>query len=84
MIEKPLAKDAPSNLAIIGRYILQPNVFGILKEIKPDMRGEVQITDALNILAMKGEVLALKFKGKRIDCGSMEGYIEANNFLASI
>ena len=83
MVEKPLEKDAPSNLAIIGRYILTPDIFNILKKIKPDKNGELQITDALNIQAKEGKVIAYKFKGKRFDCGSVKGYLEANNFFAS-
>ena len=82
MIEKPDEKNAPSNMAIIGRYILTPDIFHILKDIKPVKSGEMQITDALNIQAKQGKVIAYKFKGKRFDCGSIEGYIEATNFLA--
>ena len=82
MIEKPKEKDAPSNMAIIGRYILTPDIFNILQNIKPDKNGEIQITDALNIQAKEGRVLACKFKGKRFDCGSVKGYIEANNYFA--
>ena len=82
MIEKPDEKSAPSNMAIIGRYILTPDIFDILKEIKPGKIGEIQITDALNIQAKQGRVIAYKFKGKRFDCGSIEGYLEANNYFA--
>ena len=83
MVEKPLKKEAPSNMAIIGRYILTPDIFNILRNIKPDKNGEIQITDALNIQAKKGNVIAYKFKGRRFDCGSVEGYLEANNYFAS-
>jgi UTP--glucose-1-phosphate uridylyltransferase len=83
MVEKPKEKDAPSNMAIIGRYILTPDIFNILKNIKPDNNGEIQITDALNIQAKEGKVIAYKFKGKRFDCGSVTGYLEANNYYAS-
>ncbi len=83
MIEKPNVEDAPSNMAIIGRYILTPDIFNILKNIKPGQNGEMQITDALNIQAKKGKVIAYKFTGKRFDCGSVKGYIEANNFFAN-
>jgi UTP--glucose-1-phosphate uridylyltransferase len=82
MVEKPEENDAPSNLAIIGRYILTPDIFNILKKIKPDKSGELQITDALNIQAKQGKVIAYKFKGKRFDCGSVKGYLEANNYFA--
>ena len=83
MIEKPDEKNAPSNLAIIGRYILTPDIFNILKNIKPGKNGEIQITDALNIQAKQGKVIAYKFKGKRFDCGSIKGYVKAINYLAS-
>mgnify|MGYP000347781432 CR=1 FL=1 len=82
MVEKPLEKNAPSNMAIIGRYILSPDIFQILKTIKPDKNGEIQITDALNVQAKQGKVIAYKFKGKRFDCGSVTGYLEANNYFA--
>jgi len=81
MIEKPEVKDAPSNMAIIGRYILTPDIFNILKNTEPDKFGEIQITDALNVQAKQGKVVAYKFKGKRFDCGSVKGYLEANNFF---
>jgi len=82
MVEKPEEKDSPSNMAIIGRYILTPDIFNILKNIRPDKNKEIQITDALKIQAEKGKVIAYKFKGKRFDCGSVEGYIEATNHYA--
>ena len=81
MVEKPEPKDAPSNLAIIGRYILTPEIFEALSNTPPDQRGEIQITDALNILAKKGKVIAFKFHGKRYDCGTFKGYLDANNAL---
>jgi UTP--glucose-1-phosphate uridylyltransferase len=84
MLEKPESKDAPSNMAIIGRYILTPDIFDILENIKPDKSGEIQITDALNIQARQGKVVAYKFKGTRFDCGSLKGYLEANNYYAKI
>jgi len=82
MVEKPATIDAPSNMAIIGRYILTPDIFSILKKIKPDKSGEIQITDALLVQAKKGNVIGLKFKGKRFDCGSVNGYVEATNHYA--
>ncbi len=83
MVEKPEEKDAPSNMAIIGRYILTPDVFDILKNIKPDNNGEIQITDALKIQAKQGKVIAYKFKGRRFDCGSIKGYLKATNHFAN-
>lgn len=84
MIEKPSSKDAPSNLAIIGRYILTPDIFNIIKNIKPDVNGEIQITDALLSQAKQKKVLAFKFKGTRFDCGGVKGFLEATNYLAKL
>ena len=81
MVEKPEPKDAPSNLAIIGRYILTPDIFDILRETKPGKGGEIQITDALLEQAKQGNVIAYKFKGKRFDCGSVDGFVQATNFF---
>ena len=83
MVEKPEEKNAPSNMAIIGRYILTPDVFNTLKNVKPDKSGEIQITDALKIQAKQGKVIAYKFKGRRFDCGSIKGYLEATNHFAN-
>jgi UTP--glucose-1-phosphate uridylyltransferase len=80
MVEKPI--NTNSNLAIIGRYILTPDIFGILKKMSPDKNGEIQITDALLTQAKKGKVIGVKFKGKRFDCGSINGYLEATNHFA--
>ena len=82
MVEKPDVNDAPSNLAIIGRYILTPDIFNILKNISPGKNGEVQITDALLQQARKGKVIGYQFKGKRFDCGNINGYVEATNYFA--
>jgi len=81
MVEKPDPKDAPSNLAIIGRYILTPDIFDILRETKPGKGGEIQITDALLEQAKQGKVIAYKFQGKRFDCGSVDGFVEATNYF---
>jgi UTP--glucose-1-phosphate uridylyltransferase len=82
MVEKPESKDAPTNMAIIGRYILTPDIFEIIKKTKPGKGGEIQITDALLVQAKQGNVIAYKFKGKRFDCGSVKGYVEATNYFA--
>lgn len=82
MVEKPDPKDAQSNMGIIGRYILTPDIFDILKDIEPDERGEIQITDALKKQAKEGGVIAYKFQGERFDCGSIQGYLKATNYLA--
>ena len=82
MLEKPDIENSPSNMAIVGRYILTPDIFDILKNTNPDNSGEIQITDALASQARKGKVVAYKFKGKRFDCGSIKGYLEATNHYA--
>jgi len=80
MVEKPNPEDAPTNMAIIGRYILTPEIFDYLRETKPGANGEIQNTDALRQLAQDRQVLAVKFKGRRFDCGSVEGFVEATNY----
>ncbi len=79
MVEKPFPQDAPSNMAIIGRYILTPDIFDILKNTPAGKNGELQITDALKTQAKNNMVIAYKFKGKRYDCGSVEGFVAATN-----
>lgn len=79
MIEKPSPDEAPSNLAIIGRYILTPDIFGILENTKAGKNGEIQLTDALLTQATNGMVLAIP--RKRFDCGSVEGFVEATNYF---
>jgi len=81
MVEKPDPENAPTNMAIIGRYILTPDIFDILRNTKPGKGGEIQITDALLEQAKEGKVIAYKFKGKRFDCGSVEGFVEATNYF---
>ena len=80
MVEKPAPEDAPSNLAVIGRYILTPDIFDIIRETPPGKNGEVQLTDAIMTQAQAGCVMAYKFKGRRFDCGSVDGFIEATNY----
>jgi len=84
MIEKPEPKNAPSNMAIVGRYILTSDIFEIIKTTKPDKSGEIQITDALLRQAKQGNVIAYKFKGLRFDCGNVKGFIEATNHFAKL
>ena len=81
MIEKPNPQDAPSNLAIIGRYILTPQIFNFLDHTAPGKNGEIQITDALLRQAQDNIVIAYKFKGRRFDCGSVNGFVEATNYF---
>ena len=82
MVEKPDPADAPSNLAIIGRYILTSEIFSVLADTQPDHRGEIQITDALMTLARQEKVIAYQFEGRRYDCGSVEGFVTATNAFA--
>jgi UTP--glucose-1-phosphate uridylyltransferase len=83
MVEKPAADEAPSNLAIIGRYILTPDIFDILRRTPPGKNGELQITDALQTQARENMVLAYKFDGRRFDCGSIAGFVDATNYFYS-
>lgn len=80
MVEKPKPEDAPSNLAIIGRYILTPDIFEILRNTAPGRGNEIQITDALLTQAQQGRVLGYRFKGRRFDCGNVPGFMEATRF----
>ena len=80
MVEKPKPEDAPSNMAVIGRYILTPEIFDYLRNTPPGRNGEIQITDALKAIAQDRQVLAVKFKGRRFDCGHVEGFVEATNY----
>ena len=84
MVEKPSPEEAPTNLAIIGRYILTPEIFDILENTTPDKNGEIQITDALMTLAKEGRVIAYKFQGDRYDCGSVKGFVIATNHFARV
>jgi UTP--glucose-1-phosphate uridylyltransferase len=84
MVEKPNPKDSPSNMAIVGRYILTPDIFEILKNTPPGINNEIQITDALLNQAKKGKVIAYKFKGKRFDCGNIQGYLDATIYHAKL
>ena len=81
MVEKPKPENAPSNLGVIGRYILTPTIFDYLENTPPGRGGEIQLTDALNTQAQEEIVIAYKLKGRRFDCGSVEGFIEATNYF---
>jgi UTP--glucose-1-phosphate uridylyltransferase len=77
LVEKPLPQDAPSDLAIIGRYVLTPDVFPILAETAADTRGEIQLTDALRTLRNRRPMYAVAFEGKRYDTGDKLGFLKA-------
>ena len=82
MVEKPILDEAPSNLAIMGRYILSPTVFPILAELKAGVGGEIQLTDALKVLAQNEPVWGVVYNGRRFDCGTQKGWLSANVRLA--
>lgn len=77
IIEKPQPAEAPSTLAVVGRYLLIPEIFDVLREIKPGKGGEIQLTDALAVLAARDQVTAYRYEGQRYDCGSKDGYMRA-------
>lgn len=77
MIEKPSIEEAPSRFAALGRYVITPEVFKILEQTKPGKGGEIQLTDALRVMAKNGNVYAYNFKGKRYDTGNKFGYLKA-------
>jgi UTP--glucose-1-phosphate uridylyltransferase len=77
LVEKP-KKDAPSNLAVIGRYVLPPRIFSVLEQVKPGVGGEIQLTDALAVLAREEGLLGYRFEGERYDAGDRFGFLKAN------
>lgn len=77
LVEKPRPEEAPSNLAVIGRYILVPEVFPLLAQVQPGAGGEIQLTDALRLLACRERVYAYRFQGKRYDIGDKLGFLQA-------
>jgi len=78
LVEKPSPEEAPSNLAVIGRYVLTKNIFPILEHLPPGRGGEIQLTDAINELSQTDPIYAYEFEGKRYDCGDKLGYLKAN------
>jgi UTP--glucose-1-phosphate uridylyltransferase len=78
IVEKPRREDAPSNLAVVGRYILTPRIFKLLEKTARGTGGEIQLTDAIGQLIQEQTVLACEFEGVRYDCGSKLGYLKAN------
>lgn len=77
MVEKPKIEEAPSRLAALGRYVITPDIFEILEHTKPGKGGEIQLTDALKVMAHNGNVYAYNFKGKRYDTGNKLGFLKA-------
>ena len=77
LVEKPSIEDAPSNIAILGRYIINPAIFEILEHTKPGKGGEIQLTDGLKELAQREAMYAYVFEGRRYDVGDKQGFLEA-------
>jgi UTP--glucose-1-phosphate uridylyltransferase len=77
IVEKPKPADAPSDLAVIGRYVLTPKIFELLSRVTPGAGGEIQLTDAISQLLSRERVLAVRLPGRRFDCGSKLGYVQA-------
>jgi UTP--glucose-1-phosphate uridylyltransferase len=83
MVEKPKPADAPSNLAVVGRYVLPGRIFQLLEQTKPGAGGEIQLTDAIEaLLKEQGKVLAYRFEGTRFDCGNKAGLVRATMHMA--
>ena len=82
IVEKPTAEDAPSDMAVCGRYILNPAIFKYLKLTKSDKSGEIQLTDAIRSLLKEEDIYATIYNGEKFDCGSKEGYVHATISLA--
>ena len=78
IVEKPPADEAPSDLGVVGRYILTPEIFDHLRETAAGAGGEIQLTDAIALQLQKETVQAYQFEGKRYDCGSKLGYLQAS------
>lgn len=77
IVEKPSAEQAPSDLGVVGRYILAPAIFDLIAQVKPDQRGEIQLTDAIAMLLQQQPVYACRFTGTRHDCGHQAGFVQA-------
>ena len=82
IVEKPTIENAPSDLAVVGRYILDSSIFEYLKRVPEDKSNEIQLTDAIKLMLEEKKVLACKYLGKKFDCGSKVGYVEATLFKA--
>ena len=82
MVEKPHPKVAPSNFGIVGRYVVPASIFGLLEETPPGKGGEIQLTDALHMLARMNKVVGFKFDGKRVDTGNAMGLLHASMYQA--
>lgn len=77
MVEKPAIEEAPSRTAVLGRYVITPDIFPILEQTQPGKGGEIQLTDALRVMAKNSSVYAYNFEGRRYDVGNKLGFLEA-------
>ena len=82
IIEKPTFENAPSNLAVVGRYILSSDIFSYLEKVSEDKSNEIQLTDAIKMMLADEKILACKYAGDKFDCGSKSGYVEATIYMA--
>ena len=82
IVEKPKLENAPSNIAVCGRYILNSSIFDCLKKVKPDNSGEIQLTDAIKMMLESESVSACIYEGEKFDCGSKKGFVEATIAIA--
>lgn len=84
MVEKPTPENAPSTLAVIGRYVLEPEIFTALESVERGVGGEIQLTDAIASLLGQGKTYAHRFEGRRFDCGSKQGFLSATAHYARL
>ena len=82
IIEKPTFENAPSNLAVVGRYILSSDIFSYLEKVSEDKSNEIQLTDAIKMMLADEKILACEYAGDKFDCGSKSGYVEATVYMA--
>ena len=84
IVEKPVPESAPSDLAVIGRYVLEPEIFDALEHVERGVGGEIQLTDAIAALLPQGQTFAHRFEGRRFDCGSKQGFLTATAHYARL
>ena len=84
IVEKPSFEEAPSDMASIGRYILTPDIFDVLRDLPAGSGGEIQLADAINIQAQQGNVSAVNSTSLRFDCGSVDGFLAAISHVSSL
>ena len=84
LVEKPSFEEAPSDIASIGRYILTPDIFDVLRDLPAGSGGEIQLADAINIQAQQGKVSAVNSTALRFDCGSVDGFLAAISHVSSL